>query len=80
MLFINGLVLVGVAEAYAMRRRQRDWLAKTWGTYANFRASVDIEALRELKYRRGNFAVARRLKKQYPHLAPELAQALINEL
>lgn len=79
-LFVFSCIFLGVGDAYATRRRQREWLAAAYGDFENFRASVDTGQLRHLKYTRGASAARRRLRKLYPNLPLELAQQMINEL
>lgn len=78
--FFLSFIAIGVGEGYATRRREREWLRDTFGTFENFRASIDTESIRQLKYQRGELRALRGLRKQYPNLALELAQQVINEL
>lgn len=78
--FVACPVAIGIGEAYASGRRKREWLTDTYGTFENFRASIDTGPLRELKHRRGELRALRRLRRQYPHLALGLARQVIDEL
>jgi hypothetical protein len=77
--FVAGPVSIGT-EAYASRRREREWLTDTYGTFENFRASIDTGPLRELKHRRRELRARLRLRRQYPNLATELARQVVDEL
>lgn len=78
--FLISPIAIGIGEAYASRRREREWLRDSYGTFENFRASIETAPLRQLKYERGELRALLRLRKQYPNLALELAQQVINEL
>jgi hypothetical protein len=78
--FVASPVSIGIGEAYASRRRGSEWLTDTYGTFENFRASIDTGPLRELKHERGELRALLRLRRQYPNLATELARQVVDEL
>ncbi|MBZ4323523.1 hypothetical protein [Streptomyces huiliensis] len=75
-----GTVLAGTAEAYADRRRRRDWYTRTFASFNELRAAVDAPALRRIRDERGVPAAVRELRSTYPSLPLAEAARLVKAL
>ncbi|EME97472.1 hypothetical protein J7W19_13450 [Streptomyces mobaraensis NBRC 13819 = DSM 40847] len=75
-----GTVLAGTAEAYADRRRRRDWYTRTFASFDELRAAVDAPALRRIRDERGVAAAVRAVRGTYPSLPLAEAARLVKTL
>lgn len=79
-LILVSLVLVITAEFYSHRKRQRDWFYRTFRTYENLLAEMDVEELRQIRHDKGDAAIVRHLKILSPHLPVPVITWLIKGL
>jgi hypothetical protein len=73
------LTAPGAAEVYSDRRKRNDWFSREFGTFENFRHSVDTDAVRQLRDEKGLATAVRSLRQQYPRLPLAEAARLVKE-
>lgn len=79
-LLTAGVVLPGIAEVFADRRKKRDWYAGNFSSLEEVRASVDESALRRVREEQGEPAAVRELRRTYPKMPLAEAARLVKEL
>ncbi|MBT2385238.1 hypothetical protein [Streptomyces sp. ISL-11] len=79
-LFAVGIVCPGLGEAYAVRRRQRDWYRRRFASFDELRMSVNASALRQIREEKGLWDAIHELKREYPLLPVGEAAKLIKGL
>jgi hypothetical protein len=77
---VVGVVLPGVAETSADRRKKRAWYAQNFSSPEELRASVNASDLRRIRDEKGPATAVRELRRTYPKMPLAEAAKLIKEL
>ena len=64
--FVLAIVLPGVAETYAQRRRRNDHFSREFGSQEDFVRALDTDALRRLRDEKGVLEAVREVRRRHP--------------
>ncbi|MFF7653395.1 hypothetical protein ACFZCY_26820 [Streptomyces sp. NPDC007983] len=68
------------AESYAQRRKRREWYASNFSSIDELRASLDMDELRRIRAKKGEWLAVLAVRARYRLLPKDVARQLVREL